>query len=85
MYLGTSPQYARTVDLVLSIITGLVSPQFHIEYVDTFLTIRNNSIPKSMWQYLTGFEPNKKTGKTIVKQNAIPWAENNETVPPSTP
>jgi hypothetical protein len=83
IYLGQSPQHARTVDLVLSLTTGLVSPQFHVKYDDTFLTLFNNSIPKSMWQYLAGFEPNKEPKKMIAERSEIPLGENNEIPSPS--
>jgi len=33
-YLGPSEKHARTVHLVLSIKTGLVSPQFHVKFDD---------------------------------------------------
>ena len=32
LYLGTSPKHARSVALVLNLTTGLVSPQFHIQF-----------------------------------------------------
>jgi hypothetical protein len=42
VYLGHSSQHSQTVALVLSIKTGLVSPQFHTRFDDTFETIRND-------------------------------------------
>ena len=36
IYLGPSPQHARTVALVLSLTTGLVTPQLHCSYDDLF-------------------------------------------------
>jgi hypothetical protein len=45
IYLGSSPQHARIVGLVLSLTTGLVSPQFHVKYDESFSTLRNNSMP----------------------------------------
>ena len=41
-YLGQSPQHARTVALVLSLQTGLVSPQFHVTLDPTFQTMRRS-------------------------------------------
>eukprot|EP00978_Attheya_sp_CCMP212_P037788 scaffold181389_cov64-Attheya_sp.AAC.3 len=39
IYLGLSPQHSRSVALVLSLTTGLVSPQFHVEFDDFFETV----------------------------------------------
>ena len=53
IYLGYSPQHARTVALVLSLSTGLVSPQFHVRADTRFQTLRkafDNEYPKSQWQ-----------------------------------
>jgi hypothetical protein len=64
--LGYSSRHAHLVSLVLSLQTGLVSPQFHCSYDDLFETTTGTqarSIPKSQWQYKVGFvkEPNKPT------------------------
>ena len=59
IYLGPSPQHARTVALVLSLTTGLVSPQFHCSYDDLFETTTSKQAPfllKSLWQCKTYFE-----------------------------
>jgi Reverse transcriptase (RNA-dependent DNA polymerase)/GAG-pre-integrase domain len=53
IHIGHSPQHARTVHLVLSLKTGLASPQFHIKCDDKFETIRtvyDGNPPKSLWQ-----------------------------------
>ena len=53
IYLGPSPQHARSVALVLSLTTGLSSPQFHVSIDDSFQTMRSAfgaSQPASMWQ-----------------------------------
>jgi GAG-pre-integrase domain len=42
IYLGNSPLHAKTCGLVLSIHTGLVSPQYHVEYDDLFETTRGD-------------------------------------------
>ena len=39
VYLGQSPQHARSVALVLNVKTGLVSPQFHVAFDDMFETV----------------------------------------------
>eukprot|EP00980_Cylindrotheca_fusiformis_P019195 scaffold6521_cov93-Cylindrotheca_fusiformis.AAC.3 len=40
IYLGFSPNHARTVGLVLNFQTGLVSPQFHAKYDDLWETVK---------------------------------------------
>jgi hypothetical protein len=42
------------VALGLSLTTGLVSPQFHVQYDSSFSTVKDNS-PSSQWQYRAGF------------------------------
>jgi len=39
LYLGPSPDHASTVPLVLNTQTGLVSPQYHVVFVDNFTTV----------------------------------------------
>jgi Reverse transcriptase (RNA-dependent DNA polymerase)/GAG-pre-integrase domain len=57
IYLGHSSQHSQTVALVLSMTTGLVSPQFHVRFDDSFETIRHDRHqPKSNWQSACGFE-----------------------------
>jgi hypothetical protein len=58
VYLGSSAHYANNVGLVLSITTGLVSPQFHLKYDAEFtskLPNYGNIIPPSDWQEKCGF------------------------------
>jgi len=58
VYLGQSPKYNRNVALVLSLTTGLVSPQFHVEFDDTFQTVKQEQDRwKSLWQLRTGVAP----------------------------
>ena len=56
--LGPSPTHARNVHLVLSLTTGLVSPQFHCRFDDFFETCKYG-VPdaglSSTWQRLAGF------------------------------
>lgn len=56
--LGPSPTHARNVHLVLSLTTGLVSPQFHCRFDDFFKTCKYG-VPdaglSSTWQRLAGF------------------------------
>jgi hypothetical protein len=55
IYLGYSPQHARSVGLILSTTTGLVSPQFHVRYDDEFETTKNGIID-CHWQVKCWFE-----------------------------
>ena len=58
IFLGLSPVHARSVPLVLSMTTGLVSPQFHVVLDPTFSTITNTKealLPESKWQQQCGF------------------------------
>jgi hypothetical protein len=58
IYLGQSPQHVRTVALVLSLTTGLTSPQFHVKFDPTIQTMRKrfSSQPaSSLWQAKCGF------------------------------
>ena len=57
--LGISPTHARSVALVLSLKTGLASPQFHVKHDDLFETTARKlggyHMPRSHWQELSGF------------------------------
>jgi hypothetical protein len=57
--LGPSPTHARNIHLVLSLSTGLVSPQFHCCFDDFFETCKYG-VPdggiSSTWQRLAGFK-----------------------------
>ena len=58
IYLGRSPQHARSVALVLNLETGHVSPQFHVVFDPSFQTIKRSfggKPPKSYWQDKCGF------------------------------
>lgn len=51
--LGPSPRHAKTVSLVLSLQTGLVSPQFHIQHDEFFESIdRDMPQAKAPWRTL---------------------------------
>ena len=63
-YLGQSPQHARTVALVLSLTTGLVSPQFHVQMDTNFQTMKQSFgaiPPKSEWMAKCHFEKEQDT------------------------
>eukprot|EP00978_Attheya_sp_CCMP212_P015453 scaffold39891_cov70-Attheya_sp.AAC.1 len=71
IYLGLSPQHSRSVALVLSLSTGLVSPQFHVEFDDLFETVgkrAGNPVTVSKWQILSGL----KVGvKSVIENNSV--------------
>ena len=59
IYLGPSSLNAWSVAIMLSLTTGLVSPQFHVVFDDHFQMVRKN-VPGSLyfkleWQRLAGF------------------------------
>jgi len=60
VYLGMSPQHAHSVGLILSLTTGLVSPQFHLSFDDLFETTSKNEkeslLPELLWQEKTYFK-----------------------------
>jgi len=65
VYLGRSPQHARSVALVLSLTTDLVSPQFHVKFDPSFHTTKKGKvIPRSKWQIKCGFV--KENGETTM-------------------
>ena len=76
IYLGQSPSHAQTVHLVLSLITGHVSAQFHIKCDDRFETVRRGSatpLPSSQWQALAHFTNTK--GPVSTRNEGAPKAD----------
>ena len=70
--LGLSPRHSRTVNLVLSLDTGLVSPQYHIKHDDFFETTRQaevNNYTSSKWQILAGFMQMKRSENDHSNEN----------------
>lgn len=68
IYLGRSTQHATSVSLVLSMDTGLVSPQFHCSFDDMFETTREAQIhlmPTSKWQTKCHFVPARDTTRLM--------------------
>ena len=58
IYLGFSPNHARSVALILNPQTGLVSPQYHVKFDDLWETVeypRNKVLDHSEWQRKAGF------------------------------
>ncbi len=74
IYLGRSPNHARSVALVLNPETGLVSPQFHIKFDSSFDTIKQLYGPasnhQSQWQLKAGLVMDKPTAKEKQKESA---------------
>jgi hypothetical protein len=55
LYIGPSPRHTRNISLVLSLDTGLVSPQVHVQHDDFFETVSpkaGNPAIISHWQKL---------------------------------
>ena len=60
--LGPSPRHARTVSMVLSMSTGLVSPQYHVKHDKFFETVdRRGDAPSAPWMTLSGLKNQRKT------------------------
>jgi hypothetical protein len=80
IHLGSSPRHARSVALALSLVTGYVSPQFHVKYDDFFETVQETkALPHSKWQQLVRFvtetgapikEPTSTKGATSTARQA---------------
>ena len=57
LYLGHSPRHSSNIHLVLNLTTGLVSPQFHVQFDDMFDSVNpkhGNPPTHSTWQQLAG-------------------------------
>ncbi len=67
VYLGRSPQHARSVALVLDRQTALVSPQFHINFDPSFHTVKQDEYD-SKWQLKAGFIGQREPKKNPPKQ-----------------
>ena len=86
LYLGQSPNHARSIGLVLNLRTGLTSPQFHVKWDDGFQTVRpslGGQSPTSLWQEKCGFtldkseeqpkgKPKGKLSKKTAKSKVLP-------------
>jgi Reverse transcriptase (RNA-dependent DNA polymerase) len=75
VYLGRLAQHAQSVALVLSLQSGLVSPQFHVAFDSAFHTMRQemgDDLPPSLWQQKTGFVDPE--GQPSVDTESLPTA-----------
>jgi hypothetical protein len=73
VYLGLSLAHATSVPLVLSTLSGLISPQFHVVFDDYFTTtqcLHNNSLP-SNWPDLLSTSSEKLVDDTFDSTNFI--------------
>ena len=69
IYIGRSPQHARSVALVLNLKTGHVSPQFHIKFDPSFHTTKGGETPPpSLWQTKAGFV---KSADSVKQKNEV--------------
>ena len=79
IYLGRSPQHAKSVHLVLSLTTGLVSPQFHVKTDDKFETLRSvygGNPPISQWQEKCHFITNTNNPVVVPIETSITQRKN---------
>jgi Reverse transcriptase (RNA-dependent DNA polymerase) len=64
VYLGSTPQHARSVSLALDLNTGHVLPQIHLWYDNLFETVSERRVNPparvSKWQSLAGFQKTPK-------------------------
>ena len=84
IYLRYSPQHARTVALVLSLSTSLVSPQFHVRANTRFQTLRkafDNRYPKSQWQDKCHFTQEDAQAKQQMQDEDMPPPEGAQILP----
>ena len=75
-----SPSHAQSVSLVLNLLTGLVSPQFHVLHDDRFETVRDALVPKSKWQQLAGF-PSPHPSATTKEPPQSAASEGDDAIP----
>ena len=84
--LGTSPRHASSVTLVLNLDTGLVSPQYHLQYDDFFETVRpsaGNAQTFSQWQYISGLTTRRAKKEQPASEGARVAFEPEPTIPQS--
>ena len=70
VYLGHSPQHVHSIALILSLKTGLISPQFHCSFDDLFETaLQPGALPMSLWQVKTYFRRETIETQVSMKQS----------------
>ena len=78
VYLGRSPNHAQSVALVLSLATGLVSPQFHLKFDDLFETVKGETTYPNRWKAATHFRKESKHDRHPVRPSRPITNTNNE-------
>jgi hypothetical protein len=76
--LGFSPQHPKSIHLILSLVTGCVSPQFHCTFDNGFTTLDQYSHIESQWQYKVQFSSQPKEAKA--PNQSIDEASTNEMI-----
>jgi hypothetical protein len=67
------PKTRKLVTLVLSLETGLVSPQYHVQYDNFYETVRpsaGNERTFSQWQYIAGLKQRQQWNQSIPSEGA---------------
>ena len=94
VYLGQSPNHARSIGLALNLTTGNVSPQFHMKWDSSFDTLKRSFggyMPESKWQIQCGFTKSSNRSdpkEPMLVQRREPRASasrKRKESPPSTP
>ena len=91
VYLGPSLQHANNVCLILSLSTGLTSPQFHVKYDSEFATVRGKNNEERLysdWQDKCKFRMTQQVrtasrtwGLTVKWRKLTPTDETTESEP----
>jgi hypothetical protein len=55
---------------------GLISPQFHVRYDESFKTIQNTAVFRSRWQEISGLQPDSVQQENALTYNEIPTGAN---------
>ena len=71
IYLGQSENHARSVSLVMSLTTGLVSPQFHVSHDDFFESIGSGErhMDQRTWMVLSGLKRGRQLDNNIITKS----------------
>ena len=84
IYLGQSPQHARSVSLILNLKTGCVSTQFHCVVDSNFETtqplLHQEPLPESLWQEKCHFKRATRSSRQAT-EGEIPPAEGEAALP----
>lgn len=80
MYLGVSPVHSTTVGRVLHLVTGHISPQFHLVYDELFTTVASSSKDEQLttveWTTLLDMNGHEHTlDTTDVQGDIVPFTE----------